>query len=164
MTGNLNCGCKASAIENLSIVMHPCVGDPSDEMISAMRPTAFSFCKGTNLELNIALTPSRTLEWSTYPLLKKYPWVGGTLIAWLCNNCHPCLPLPVYFSHWWIGDDRRSKGLDPWLRWVLGLSSKANTAYICVYLSHIEWLWHMARGDTYQARLVGEEPNQDVVE
>lgn len=54
MAGNLNCGCKASATENLSIVMYPCVDNPSDEMISAMRPTAFSFCKGTNLELNLA--------------------------------------------------------------------------------------------------------------
>lgn len=55
MTGNLNCGCKASAIEKLSIVMYPCVDNPSDEMISAMRPTAFSYCEGTNLKSNMVL-------------------------------------------------------------------------------------------------------------
>lgn len=107
------------------------------------------------------------LEWSTYPLLKKYPWVASTLIAWLRNNCHPCLPLyGLYFSHWWIGDNRRSKGLYPWLRWVLGLPSKANTAYTCVYLRNIQTgiEWHMGDSDTYQAQLVREELNQDDVE
>ena len=73
MIGNLNCGYKASAIENLSIVMYPCVGDPSDEIILAMRPTVFLFCKGTNLELNIALTLGESNTGMINVPLKKYP-------------------------------------------------------------------------------------------